>query len=352
MKKVLFVNPFGLGDVLFTFYAIAALKNAQPDIRIDLLCNERTIELVRMNPDIMRAYEFNRDHLRAVRSKSALGFFAEYKNLISEWKSERYDAMFDLSLGREFGFLGMMAGIGHRYGFDHRGRGLFLTNKIKFNGYEGRPVAQTQIELLRCADLPIPPALAPIRWNISKADEEKAAVLLKDARVRQWMALAPGGGQSWGANASYKQWAPEKFAEAANHWAQQSGGVLLLGDSSEKVLLDRVRGRLHAPYAVACGESLGVVASLLNRTRLFLGNDGGLMHLAHSLNVRTAAVFGPVDEMAYGPYGTEAPRAVVTQSVPCRPCYKNFHFPACPYDGRCLKELPVEKVLESIDKIA
>jgi len=350
MKKVLVVNPFGIGDVIFSFYAIATLKKARPDIRIDFFGNERTVSLARMNPDLSRIYEFNRDKLRAVRAKSFFKFLKVYRTLIADWKREEYDAMFDLSLGREFSFLGKMSGIPRRFGLDYKGRGLFLTDKTNFKGYEGRPVSETQLDLFRRSDSGLPDKLSAIRWNISEVDTAKAEELL--AGEDSWMVLAPGGGHSWGQNAVYKQWDADKFVVSANHWAREGGGILLLGDASERALLERIQGGLRVKHIVACGESLGVVAALLQRCRLFLGNDGGLLHLAHSLAVPSVSVFGPVDEKAYGPYGTDARREVVTATVSCRPCYQSFHFPPCPNERRCLTEISVQKVLESVDKIA
>ena len=76
------------------------------------------------------------------------------------------------------------------------------------------------------------------------------------------------------------------------------------------------------------------------------------MHMAHALGVKTVSIFGPVDEKVYGPYGGPAPREVLTQAVPCRPCYSKFHFPPCSYERRCLTELPVETVVRALKKIA
>jgi ADP-heptose:LPS heptosyltransferase len=136
-------------------------------------------------------------------------------------------------------------------------------------------------------------------------------------------------------------------------WSRKAGGgVILLGDSGERKILESVQRGLQAPYAVACGEPLGVVGAILSRSRLLLGNDGGLPHLAHSLGVRTVSLFGPVDETVYGPYGDGVPHERVTVPVPCRPCYRRFHFPPCAHERRCLTEISVQKVLESMDKIA
>jgi len=353
VKKVLFINPFGIGDMIFSLYAVQALQEVRPGIRADLLCNERTVGLARFYPGLSRTYEFNRDRFRAVLSKDPLRFAGMHRELVSQWRQERYDALFDYSLGREFSFLGFLAGIPRRYGFDYKRRGFFLNKKIAFEGYEGGPVAETQLELLKLAGVEASSKGGVLGWSVSEQAEGRARILLKDAPTDHWMALAPGGGQSWGANAVFKQWGPEKFVQTAHAWAGKMGGrVLLLGDTSEKKLLEDVKSRLAAPCVLVCGEELSVVASLLKKVRFLLCNDGGLLHLAHSLGVRTVSLYGPVDEKVYGPYGQDPAHEVVTEPVSCRPCYSRFKFPPCPYEGRCLKELSVQKVLESVHKIA
>jgi hypothetical protein len=136
VKSVLVVNPFGIGDTLFSFYAIEALRAAYPEARVGLLCNERMENMARLNPSVSFIHEFNRDALRSVRSSHFMSYLGAYRSFIAQMRERRYEAMLDFSLGREFGFLGLCAGIPIRAGFDYRKRGLFLNRKELFLGYE------------------------------------------------------------------------------------------------------------------------------------------------------------------------------------------------------------------------
>ena len=353
MKKVLVVNPFGIGDTIFSFYVVEALKADRPGLSVGFLCNERTAALARLNRGLDDVYEFDRDRLRGLRSRDALGFLTAYRTLVARWRSGRYDSMLDYSLGREFSFLGFLAGIPRRIGFDYKGRGFFLSHKLAFKGYENEPVTATQLRLLRFLDVRVSEAPAVLPWNIPDSAARRAGFVLKETPVRRWMALAPGGGKSWGADAVYKQWDAHKFAEAANAWSKKAGaGVMLLGDASETALLEEVRVRLEVPSALFSGEPMDLVTALLCHAHFLLCNDGGLLHLAHSLGMKTVSIFGPVDEAVYGPYGDPTRCETVTEPVPCRPCYRRFHFPPCAHERRCLAELSVQKVLESIENIA
>ena len=74
------------------------------------------------------------------------------------------------------------------------------------------------------------------------------------------------------------------------------------------------------------------------------------MHLADCLGIPLLGIYGPVDENVYGP-AASARGVVVTRAVPCRPCYRHFHFPPCPYGKRCLEEITVDEVMNQIEHL-
>jgi heptosyltransferase-3 len=48
-------------------------------------------------------------------------------------------------------------------------------------------------------------------------------------------------------------------------------------------------------------------AAIIGASRLFLGNDSGLMHLSAALGTPALALFGPSNEKIYGPWSSESP---------------------------------------------
>ncbi|MBI4352886.1 MAG: glycosyltransferase family 9 protein [Candidatus Omnitrophica bacterium] len=348
MKRVLVVNPFGIGDVIFSMALVEAVRKNFPSAFIGFLCNERTEGLVRLNPSIDRVFVFNRDRFRNLLRSNLFRFWGELGNLWREVGRERFEALFDLSLGRQYSFAAMLLGIGKRIGFDFKGRGVFLTHKKRIEGYAGRHVTDIQLELLKMGGGGEGVSLR-IPFVIPLSARKFAEELLRERGFRRALAVAPGGGRSWGEKAVYKQWNPERFAEAANKTAKNGDcGVLLLGEKAEKDLLERTAGFLERPCAVVCGEPIERVCAFLLRSELLLCNDGGLLHLANVLGVKTVSIFGPVDEKVYGPYDRSVLAKVVTEPVPCRPCYRNFRFPPCSNERRCLELLTVERVVEAV----
>lgn len=356
MKRLLVVNPFGIGDAIFSLVLVEALRQAVPDAVIGFLCNERTVDLVRMDRSIDRTFVFNRDHFRALWKKNPRQWAIELRALVGTVREQKYDALFDLSLGREYAFFAMLAGIRQRVGLNYKGRGLFLTRKLNIVGYDGEPVVRTQLGLLKLAGLPALDPGSRLPLQVPASDTIELNAFLERNRVRtenRILCVAPGGGKSWGPNASFKQWDPHRFAESADAFAALQPGrlVALIGDASEQELLQRTALAMKSRAFTVCGRSLGLVAALLLRSEALLCNDGGLVHLANALGVPTVSLYGPVNENTYGPYGSDTPHRVLTEPVPCRPCYKDFRFPPCPHEKRCLNELPAGRAVAALEAL-
>ena len=63
MSRYLVVNPFGIGDVLFSMPLVENLRASDPACRIGFVANERTAGLVRLHRSIDRTFIFDRDPL-------------------------------------------------------------------------------------------------------------------------------------------------------------------------------------------------------------------------------------------------------------------------------------------------
>ena len=237
----------------------------------------------------------------------------------------------------------MRAGIRERIGLNYKNRGIFLTKKLNIRSYDDAPVAETQLRLLAMAGIHAVPGLALSSIRVPEPS----------APPRQrYIVVAPGGGKSWGPNAAYKQWAPERFAEAAERFCREKGfEAVVMGESGERGLLEDVASRLSVKHSLCCGRPLDEAASVLSKAELLLCNDGGLMHLAHALGVKVTALFGPVDPLVYGPYGAGAAVRILTADVPCRPCYHDFRFPPCAHQKRCLTEIGADRAVAAMKEI-
>ena len=199
IKKILVVNIFGIGDVLFTTPLLSNIKKNIPEAFIGYVANARAAAVLENNPYINKLYIYERDEYQSLYRQSK-GLFLkkgwEFFNLI---KKERFDLVIDLSLNRAVSFLAWVAGVPARVGFNYKNRGLFLSKKIKFNGYENRHVVDYYLGLLKELGFTIQPE--SLQLTIAREDELWANLFLgkqQFSTTGRKIGIVPGGGASWG----------------------------------------------------------------------------------------------------------------------------------------------------------
>jgi len=289
----------------------------------------------------------------------------------SRIRRERFDVAFDFSLDSRYGLWSKLAGIKKRIGLDYKGRGRFLTDKAGLEEYSGKHAVEYYLDLLNFIDLNCSAHLN-VRYSLEVSEEDhiKAKKILAENGIVSSdliIGIAPGGGASWGKDAIYKQWPAEKFAEVASRLVKElNAKVVLLGSMDESPLTDIVSGKMgqsqstrnrqdgtvpifHGsdPFLDLTGKlNLKELAAIISELKLLICNDGGPMHMAVALGVKTVSIFGPVDEVVYGPYPSDAKHVVVKKNLPCRPCYKDFRFAGCSNNRKCIEDITVDEVFE------
>ena len=354
MKRILIANIFGIGDVLFTTPLISNLKLTFSDVEVDYLCNARTKGVVENNPDVDEIFVYEKDDFVRLWKSSKIKCIKAIYELFSSIRKKKYDAVFDFTLSRKFGLCFLLAGISKRIGLNYKKRGVFLTDKVPLVGFEKKHVVEYYLGLLKFLD--VPKSITKLELSADEKMLEWADEYLKEKGSGEGplIAIVPGGGASWGVEASRKRWHAGGFLSVANILTSQGARVMILGDASEKELCEDIASKMNEK-PIACENSLSMkeYIALLARCDLVLCNDGGPLHIAVALGVSTISVFGPVDSKVYGPYPVTSKHKVVTvPDLECRPCYNRFKLPECEYDNRCLSDINVEVVAQSCLELA
>ncbi|MBF0619986.1 MAG: lipopolysaccharide heptosyltransferase II [Candidatus Omnitrophica bacterium] len=349
MNKILIVNPFGIGDVLFTTPLVAALKKAVPEAAIAYIGNARTVPFLKNDPALYKVFSYERDEFVAVYKRAPFAFLKKWRAFVEEIRAEKFDTAFDLSLGSPLGLALAWADIPDRIGYDYRGRGRWLTKRLPLKGYEGRHVAEYYLDLLACVGLmrPADPRMAIVT---SSSDDAWAEAFMKAQGLKEqaFIVMYPGGGASWGKGAGLKRWPAGNFAQIADKMIEKAGcPIILMGDQSETALCEDIAAQMRGKPVIAAGQTtITAAAALMKRSRLVIANDGGPLHVAVAAGAKTLSIFGPVDPDVYGPFPKDG-HVVVVKRLPCRPCYRNFRMSDCTH-ASCLKELTVKDVFEQI----
>ncbi len=352
IRRVLVAQPYGLGDALFLTPVVRALRTLPTVERVDLLLGSRTESVFRNNPHVDRIFSIDKDHWRRSGTGAVL---KDLRGLRAELKD--CDTLLDFSLQREYSFYGQfLFGIGRRLGFNYSNRGTFLTDSLPLpQGFEKRHAVDFYADLGRFLSLEIEDRF--LEFYISDNDREEAGEFLRQKSISptsRFIVVAPGGGESWGKDAVFKRWPVTFFLNSLPLLKKRLDfeGVLVLGSQEERNLGEEMVRESGLSVINLAGEpTLGQAAAILEKAALFFANDGGLVHLAHSLQTPLVALYGPVDPVVYGPYPA-SPRAlaVVKKNLPCRPCYHRFRYNSNCIDRECLTALLPEEVFEFLDR--
>jgi len=181
----------------------------------------------------------------------------------------------------------------------------------------------------------------------TEEDEARADGLLRSLggdRGRGWAGIHPG------AASPKKRWPAASFSRLGDLLSEAGYRVVLLGGPGEEALLETVASRMKVPPARCAPVSLGLLAALIGRLDLLVGNDTAPFHVAQAMGTRSVVIFGPTHDSVTGPLDPER-HAVARRPFPCAPCWlpgTRFH---CEWNLRCLKKLEAEEVMERVKEV-
>ncbi|MDP3731778.1 MAG: glycosyltransferase family 9 protein [Candidatus Omnitrophota bacterium] len=355
MKRFLIVNPFGIGDVLFTTPVIKAIKDSEPDSIIGYWCNERVKDVIKNNPDIYKIFALSRGDIKKIYHKSRWQGIYKFINLANEIKKERFNNLLDFSLDHRYSLIAKIIGIKRRIGFNYKNRGRFLTDKIYLDGYSDKHVVEYYLDLLK--PICIKPNSHNLELGISQTCNKKAENILAECGIGNKdliIGIAPGAGVSWGQDASLKHWPAINFGRLADRIINDFGAkIIILGDESERPIADILINSMHKkPLDLVGRISLEELSGVISNLHILITNDGGPLHIAVALGKKTVSFFGPVDPKVYGPYPSDEKRHIVLRrNLECSPCYSKFRLNPCQEGKECLEKIDVEEALEAVKKL-
>ncbi len=333
-RNILIIKLRHIGDVLLSTPVLRGLREAYPDAQLTILVNRGTEGVLAHNSDVNEVLCLEKG-----------SWEAQFK-FMHMLRRRGFDCVIDLTDGDRAAVISLATGAPIRIGFnaEHRWRGLLYSTVAK-----PRPVDQHRVEYDLCAlrALGLDPKPGMPTVSVSPTEEQMVEKWLNENGLPgenspPLVLLQPG------ARYSLKVWPPERFAQLADRLAERfSCRILLGGDQREREVAEQVARKTRcAPIVVAGKLSLLQFASLVKRCALFVGNDGGAMHIAATVGTPVVALFGPTYPQRWGPRG--GPTQVIYKGLDCRACYH----PTCLRgDDSCMQQITVDEVFSAASRM-
>lgn len=327
----LVVQTAFLGDVVLTTPLLRALAARHGPV--DVVTTPAAAPLLDTHPAVRQVIRYDK---RGV-DRGWSGFAALARRL----REAHYEVAYLPHRSLRSALLAFGARVPKRVGFRDGWRSLYTESRK-------RPASGHEVDRL-LALAGDAQAIRTPSIGLTAADHAAAVAFLESEGLgNEVVALAPGS--IWGT----KRW-PHFTALAAQLGRVAPGHAVAVvgGTGDEALAADIVASvrRAGGRAASGCGQlTLRESAALLARCRLLVTNDSAPLHFAQAVGTPTVAVFGPtLPSFGFGPLNP-GDRVVEMMDLTCRPCSK--HGPAaCPLGHhRCMRDLPVERVIAAIEE--
>jgi heptosyltransferase-3 len=311
-RKVIVVDLGFLGDTVHLVPALWTLKTAYPAAALHVLTSPVGAEVLQLAPCVERAWSVE---LR--REKRSLG---EQWNMVRDLRRERFDVAFNFSGADRTLFMTALTGAPWRVGYPG-GRRHFWNSWLIQNWMPRQDPDQIVFEqrrqMLAACGVPLGPARFDLR--VSKPETEWAAKLVPAFALHLSLNSAK----------ATREWPLERHVTMLREVWSKYPEVVVLASSAPN---ERERKRLSAfadllsdkrLQVLADNLSIAQLAAVLQRCRLHLGPDSGVLHLAVALGLPTISFFR--EQGAYKSFMPNGPHHRVI-SMPCH-CIDNLAAP-------------------------
>ncbi|HUF22520.1 MAG TPA: lipopolysaccharide heptosyltransferase I [Vicinamibacterales bacterium] len=329
--RILIVRLGSLGDVIHTLPAVAALRRAMPDARIDWLVDKPHQDIVGLVTAIDARVVLEARTLKA------------WLNAAAVLRARRYDAALDFQGLFKSALLARASGAKRVLGFSiwhlrERGARAFYSETSEPD--KQRHVMRKNLALAAKLAPSIDQELSPLEFPLAAVPSAAVEQLKRALGGAPYAVLNPGA--AW----PNKRWPPERFGEVAAFLRARHGlrSVVAWGPG-EKMLAEAVVSGSEGAAVMSPALPLIDLAALLRDARLMVSGDTGPTHIAGALGVPIVSPFGPTNPARNGPW--DPADIVVSKFDECE-CHSRR---GCRVPDRwCLGRLPASEMMAAITR--
>ncbi len=323
--KILITRFSSIGDIVLTTPVVRCLKQQlEGEVEIYYLTKKQYKGIVENNPNITKVYSIEKST----------------NEIIEELKKEKFDYIIDLHKNlrsrRVIKALKCLS-----FSFSKVNYEKWLLTNFKINKLPKIHIVDRYFEAVK--PLGVKNDELGLDYFIPENDQ---------VNLTELPALHQKGyiGFAIGAQHATKRLPQHKIIEICKKLNQP---VVLLGGKEDADNGIEIVKEVGATIFNACGQfNLNQSASLVQQAKSIITHDTGLMHIAAALNTKTVSVWGnTVPDFGMYPYFPQHPeqfKIVENNNLNCRPCSKIGHDKCPKKHFKCMEDIDVNEVVESI----
>lgn len=326
VRHILIIRPGALGDIIITLPALFAIRSYFHNAHIEIMGHTPFLEIVKGR--------FYADTISRFDQADIAALFIKDAQLPESLRSRirGMDMIISFLLDTDGIFIENLKAAGARHvihyePFPAQGERIHIINHfLKFLNLIG-----------------IPFSLDAPRVFLHEDDMRFGDNFLKGKitdRKRILVAVHPGSG------CRQKCWSVECYAELIL-WLDKEMDIqpIVISGPADTKIIEELKARVKDSFVPADHLPLPHLAAVINRCKLFIGNDSGITHLAAALGTYTIALFGPTDPSTWGPRGEHV--KILYKETSCSPC-PSYTRKNC-LSQICLEKISTKDVISEVD---
>lgn len=303
-KRIVFVQPCCIGDVVMATAALGALRQHYPHAHITWAVGGWSRAVVENHPHVDDLLHTGMDALPVHNQRG-------FRRFVKQISEGHFDLAVSLVRSYKMSTALLSAGVKFRVGLDSNGRGYAYNIRVPLNPDDRRHEVEIYLDVVGAlgATLANP---SPYVLIDSIATANMLTRLSSHGITGRFVVLNPNGGNNPGATMTSKRYPPPSLVRMTRTLKSDIPfeHVIVIGGATDRETVDETMlwlDRLQLKATAFVGElSFPEIGALAYLSRVYIGNDTGLTHYAAAIGALTVMILGPSDPLRYRPYSDRA----------------------------------------------
>ena len=291
LKKILLIRLKSIGDVVLTLPAVHVVRQNFPAAKITFLTSRENAALLEGFREVDDVIMLDR---AALSRPNPLRIAGEFLGLLRRLRARKFDLAVDFQGYGETAWLARITGAAQRWSGVHNNYRRWAYTVAGPRVEKMHPTAG-YLQLLKDCGLKIGPVQN--QFLLPAGALAAAQQFFAEQKINPGqpvLFLQPF------TSSPHKDWPLENYLAVARHSRAQGGVVIFGGGPSDR---DRLKPARAAGFPVAAGQPLLVTGGLMKLSRLIIGGDTGVVHLAVAMGNRVIMLMHRMDSGAPTPFG-------------------------------------------------
>lgn len=280
IKNILLIQYKPFGDILLNTGYMPTLRRKFSEAQIDYLIQRPYVTLLEDNP-----YLDNLVLMEKIK-KHTIRYYMERFRIMRLVRKRKYDLVIDQLRGPGSAQITLYSGAKYKFGWQQKRWNWVYNYKVIRDNF--RYYSRAKFDLLKPLGIEEEPHNTYYKIKDESIDYIEKWLKEMNLTKEKIVVFSPGS------PVLKKQWSLDNYAQLGDMILNKTEfRLILLWGPGEKQYVEYVENKMESKPIISPPTTFNQAGALLKNSDMFIGNDGGINHLAVAMETPSIAIFGP-----------------------------------------------------------